>query len=244
MPEPSADDVVDDDGGWRALLRPSVSQLVVALLIGALAFAITAQISDDGTDDYSGVRGEELVELLKSLDVANERLGTQIDDLTTTRNGLLSSTRRSEQAEKQAKLRAEQLAILAGTAGATGSGIELVINDPDEQIDAPALLDAIEELRDAGAEAIAINGVARVVAQTYFLDDEDQIRVGGREIKRPYRIEAIGDSSDLAEAVRFRGGLIDRVANRGGSAFVSEKDKVTITALADVKSPEYARPTS
>jgi len=233
-----------ESSGWRGLLRPSVSQIVVALLIGGLAFAITVQINDEGSDDYSAVRGEELVELLKSLDVANERLGTQIEDLTATRNGLLSSTRRSEQAEKQAKARAEQLAILAGTASATGSGIELVINDPDERIDAPTLLDAIEELRDAGAEVIAINGVARVVAQTYFLDDEDQIRVGGREIKRPYRIEAIGDSGDLAEAVRFRGGLIDRVADRGGSAYVTEKDKVTITALADVKSPEYARPTN
>jgi len=230
--------------GWRELLRPSVSQVVVALLIGGLAFAITVQINDAGEEDFSNVRGEELVELLKSLDVANERLNTQIEDLTATRNGLRSSTRRSEQAKKEAKLRAEQLAILAGTSGARGSGIELVINDPDEQIDAPALLDAIEELRDAGAEAIAINGVARVVAQTYFLDDDGQIRVGGREIKRPYRIEAIGDADDLAEAVRFRGGLIDRVANRGGSASVTEKDRVTITALADVKSPEYARPTS
>jgi uncharacterized protein YlxW (UPF0749 family) len=240
MPEASR----PDQKGWRELLRPSVSQVVVALLIGGLAFAITVQINDDGQDDYSGVRGEELVELLKSLDVANERLNTQIEDLTATRDGLLSSTRRSEQAEKQAKQRAEQLAILAGTSGATGSGVELVINDPDERIDAAQLLDAIEELRDAGAEAIAINGVARVVAQTYFLDDEDQIRVGGREIKRPYRIEVIGDADDLAEAVRFRGGLMDRVANRGGSASVTKKDKVTITALADIKSPEYARPTS
>ncbi len=234
----------DRSQGWRRLMRPSVSQLVVALLIGGLAFAITVQIGDDGTDDYSGVRGEELVELLKSLDTANERINTQIEDLRETRNDLRSSTRRSARAEKQAKLRAEELAILAGTSGATGSGIELVINDPDQQIDAAALLDAIEELRDAGAEAIVINGVARVVAQTYFLDDEDQIRVGGREIKRPYRIEAIGDADSLAEAVRFRGGLIDRVANRGGSASVTEKDKVTITALADVKTPEYARPTS
>ncbi|MET0931097.1 MAG: DUF881 domain-containing protein [Aeromicrobium sp.] len=242
MPEQSGEPVAPQ--GWRALLRPSLSQVVVALLIGALGFAITVQVRDDGTDDYTGVRGEELVELLKSLDTANERLATQIEDLTTTRDGLLSSTKRSEKAEQQAKLRAEELAILAGTAGATGPGIQLTINDPDKQLDAAAMLNAIEELRDAGAEAIVINGVARVVAQTYFLDDEDQIRVGGREIKRPYRIEAIGDAHDLAEGIRIRGGLIDRVADRGGSAFVSEKDKVTITALADVTRPEYAEPSS
>ena len=228
----------------RSLLRPTVSQVVVAILIGGLAFAMVVQISRDDSDNYAGVRGDDLVVLLKSLDAANERLGTQIDELTATRDGLLNSTQRSEQAEKQAKLRAQQLAILAGTSGATGPGVEVVINDPNKDIDASALLDAIEKLRDSGAEAIAINGVARVVAQTYFLDDDDEIRVGGREIKRPYRIEAIGDASVLAGAVRFPGGLIDGISTRGGTATVTEKDKVTITALADIKTPEYARPTS
>jgi uncharacterized protein YlxW (UPF0749 family) len=234
----------DRPTGWRALLRPGWTQGIVALLIGALGFAITVQVRDDGTDDYSGVRGEELVELLKSLDTANERLGNQIDDLKSTRDGLLSSTRRSERAEKQAKLRADDLAILAGTAGATGPGVELVIRDPDNRLDASTLLDAVEELRLAGAEAIVVNGVARVVAQTYFLDDDDQVRVGGREVKRPYRIEAIGDARDLAEAIEIRGGLVDRVEIRGGSVSVNQLDKVTITALADVTTPELARPSS
>lgn len=224
--------------------RPSLSQVIVAILIGGLAFAMVVQIQHDDSDDYSNVRGDDLVELLKSLDAANERLGTQIDELTATRNGLLNSTKRSEEAEKQAKLRAEQLAILAGTSGATGPGVEVVISDPGKNIDASALLDAVEKLRDAGAEAIVINGVARVVAQTYILDDDDQIRVGGREIKRPFRIEAIGDASTLSGAVRFPGGLIDGIKNRGGTATVTEKDKVTITALADVKTPEYARPST
>jgi uncharacterized protein YlxW (UPF0749 family) len=224
--------------------KPSVSQVAVAILLGGLAFAITLQIRQADTTDYSGVRGDELVELLKSLDSANERLGTQIVDLTATRNDLLSSTKRSKEAEKQAKERAEQLGILAGTSGATGPGVRLVIDDPEHAIDAPSLLDAIQELRDAGAEAIVINGVARVVAQTYFLDDDDAIRVGGLEVKRPFTIEAIGDPSTMAEAVRIRGGLVDRIKNRGATAVVSTVDKITITALADVKSPEYARPTS
>ena len=232
------------DNRWRSLFRPTVSQEVVAILIGGLAFAITVQIRDADGDDYSNVRGEDLVELLKGLDAANERIGIQIDELTETRNGLLSRTKLSERAEQQAKVRAEQLAILAGTSGATGPGVEIVITDPNKDIDASALLDAVEQLRDAGAEAIAINGVARVIAQTYFLDDDDGIRVGGREVKRPYVIEAIGDASTLAGAVRFPGGLIDDTSSRGGTATVTEKDKVTITALADIKTPEYARPSS
>jgi uncharacterized protein YlxW (UPF0749 family) len=228
----------------RFNMTASLSQIAVAILIGALAFAIIVQVRDDGSEDFAGVRGENLVELLKSFDSANERLGTQIDELTQTRDDLLSSTRRTEQAEKQAKLRSEELAILAGSVSATGQGIQVTIYDPQEVIDAGSLLDAIEELRDAGAEVIAINGVARVVAQTYFLDDEDQIRVGGREITRPYRIDVIGDKTVLAKAATFPGGVVDSIETRGGSVQVTEKDKVTITALADVKSPEYARSTS
>ncbi len=229
---------------FRRWSRPTGMRLVMAVLIGILGFAITTQISQDDATDYTSVRGVELVELLKSIDAANERLGTQIDELTETRDDLLTSSRRSEDAEKQARKRSEQLAILAGSAGATGPGVAVTIDDPDEAVSANQLLDAVQELRDAGAEAIAVNGTARVVAQTYFLDDERAVVIGGREVKRPFVIEAIGDPDTMSEAVRFRGGLVDRVANVGGTATVVERDKVTITALADVKGPEYARPRS
>jgi uncharacterized protein YlxW (UPF0749 family) len=228
----------------RRWSKPTAPHLAVGVLIGALAFAVTVQVGQDDATDYSSVRGVELVELLKSIDAANERLAGQIDDLTATRNDLQNSTQRSAEAEQQARKRAEQLAILAGSAGASGPGVSVTLRDPQKAGAAGPLLDANEERRDAGAGAIVINGTARVVAQTYFLDDEGSIRVGGREIKRPFVIEAIGDPDTMAEAVRFRGGLIDRIANVGGTATVTEEKKLTITALADVKSPEYARPTS
>lgn len=229
---------------WRSLLRPASSQLVVALLLAGLAFAMTIQVRHKDKADYSGVRGIELVELLRSIDSANERISTQVSELTITRNDLLSSTKKSAEAERQARKRADDLSILAGSAGASGPGVTLTIDDPDSRIDAAALLNAIEELRDAGAEVIAVNGSARVVAQTYFLDDGNAVRVGGREVKRPFTIEAIGDPSTMAEAVRFRGGLADKVQSRGGTLTVSVSDKITITALADVKRPEYAQPSS
>ncbi len=228
----------------RRWSRPTVMHLLIGGLIAVLGFGMATQFVQDDATDYTSVRGVELVELLKSIDAANERLGTQIEDLTQTRDELLSSTRRSEDAEEEARKRSDQLAILAGSAGATGPGVAVTIDDPDEAVSANQLLDAVQELRDAGAEAIAINGTARVVAQTYFLDDEGSVVVGGREVKRPFVIEAIGDPATMSEAVRFRGGLIDRVSNAGGKATVEERDKVTITALADVKGPEYARPTS
>lgn len=232
------------DRNWRSLLKPASSQLVVAVLLAGLAFAMTVQFRHKDPADYSGVRKGDLVELLRSLDAANERITSQVTDLTTTRDDLLSSTRKSQEAEDQARKRTGDLGILAGSVGATGPGIEVTIDDPKNKVDAAAMVDAVEELRDSGAEAIVINGTARVVAQTYFLDDVDSIRVGGREIKRPFIIEAIGDPSTMAEAVRIRGGLADKVQTRDGTVTISTRDKITITALADVKRPEYAQPSS
>ncbi len=220
------------------------TQLVMAALLGGLAFAVTVQVRGDDTDTYSTLRQTELVELLRSLDAANERASEQVDELTRTRDELASSSAQSQEAQRQADKRAQQLGILAGTLGARGTGVELVVEDPDGEVNAAILLDAVEELRDAGAEAIVVNGTARVVAQTYFVDEGDEVRVGGRTLTRPFVIEAIGDPSTLAEAMRIRGGLLDRVENGGGTLEIVERDTITITALADTQAPEYARPSS
>lgn len=224
--------------------RPYGRQLVVAALLGALAFTFTIQVRQEDSASYSTLRQTDLVELLKSLDSANERASEQVEDLTRTRDELATSTQQSKEAQAQADRRAAQLGILAGTLGARGQGVELTIEDPDKKVNAAILLDAVEELRDSGAEAIVVNGTARVVAQTYFLDDGDDVRVGGRAVSRPFVIEAIGDADTLAEAMRIRGGLLDRVEANGGDLRVKKRAKITITALADTQAPEYARPSS
>ena len=64
------------------------------------------------------MRGVELVELLKSTDAANDRLGLQIAELSAKRDHLRQSTEQSVEAAQEARRRAAQLAILAGSAAA------------------------------------------------------------------------------------------------------------------------------
>lgn len=215
-------------------------KVAVGCLLGLLGFAMTVQIGQVEQDAFA-VRDTELVELLKSLDAANERIDGEIDELRTARSGLRSSSKLNAEAAEQAKRRADELAILAGSVAATGPGIVLTIEDQDNLVDAAMMLDIVEELRDGGAEAIAINGTVRVVVQTYFSDHSGAIRVAGREIAAPYVIEAIGDPQTLSGAMSIRGGVLDRLANRGASGRVAREDSITITVLADVKTPEYAQ---
>lgn len=233
MPEPE-----------RRRRRASVrGRLAVGALIGLLGFAATVQIAPGrDEEDLASLRGVELVELLRSVDAANDRLAQQVDELTRTRDELLASRDDPDEARRQAELSADQLAIVTGSVGARGPGVRVRINDPDRQVDAGLLLDVVEELRSAGAEAIVVNGTARVVAQTYFLDDDGGVRVGGREVVAPYVVEAIGDPQTMVEALQFRGGVLERISSRGASASATAVESVSITALADVRSPEYARP--
>ena len=119
------------------------SRWLVAFLIGALAFAITVQWrQSEETEDFSGVRGAELVELLKSLDATNTRLNEQIETLTATRDELQNSTENSVEATDAAKRRADELEILAGTVGAQGEGIEITVTAPAGNEKPTAVFDA------------------------------------------------------------------------------------------------------
>lgn len=217
--------------------------IVAALMVAILGFAITVQIrQDDSVQDFSNVRGADLAEILKSIDATNQRLAAQIEELTSTRNELQTNSSNSESAEKAARERADAMAILSGSVGAKGPGIQITVTAPDEGITSSVLLDAIQEMRDAGAEAMVINGVARVVAHTWFADDEAGVRVGGRILQPPFVIEVIGDPHTLDKAVQFRGGLTDRVESRGGTVDVAKRKTISITALADELEGQYARP--
>jgi uncharacterized protein YlxW (UPF0749 family) len=100
------------------------------------------------------------------------------------------------------------------------------------------LLDAVQELRDAGAEAIQINQV-RVVAQTAFeAGANDAVVVGGVTIGKgtgTYRITAIGDSATLASSLRIPGGVVESAKTDGVKVVIVEKSEVKVSAVLPAK---------
>jgi len=224
--------------------RPSRAQVVVAALLAILGLAATVQVRANRTEGvYPGARPGDLVQLLDSLDAANSRAEKQIAELEATRRELQTSTDRQRAALRAAREEATTLAILAGTVPATGPGVVIGIEDPGDAISAATMLNAIEELRDAGAEAIEINDSARVVAQTYFADGEGGVTVDGVQLDPPYVIDAIGSPATLSVAVSFPGGLEDEVTALGGRVEIEQADAVDVTTLAEARTPEYAAPT-
>ena len=227
----------------RSLLRPSRGQAVVAVLVGLLAFAAVTQVRISSHDDtYAGLRQDQLVQALDGLQAASRKSERDIADLQQTRDQLTSSTRRRAAALAQAQKELATLSVLAGTTAATGPGIQVTIQDPRGGFSLTHLLDGVEELRNAGVEAIQINDRVRVIAQTYFEDDPQGIVVDGTLLKAPYVLDAIGSPDTLAGALNFQGGFVDDVKLDGGSVTIKKEDKVSVTVTRTPSQPRYAVP--
>ncbi|WP_432950189.1 DUF881 domain-containing protein [Kribbella sp. CA-253562] len=229
----------------RAGFKPSRGQAIVAVVLALVACTAVVQVRVNRADDgYQNARREDLIAILDGLNQNNRRLESEITELEERKNTLSSSADKAQTAREQAEQQVRTLGILAGTLPAQGPGVRITLNDPEGKMTSGNLLDAIEELRDAGAEAIQINGSVRVVASTDLIDDAPGVRVDGQKVTSPYVIEAIGESHNLAEAANFPGGLVSEVTGPqiGGTAEVTELRQVQITALHAPEEHRYARP--
>jgi len=229
----------------RAALRPRVTrgQLVVGLLLAVLGFGLALQVRSNRSEEVlAGARQSDLVGILDDLTDRADRLEAEARELEVTRDRLASGSDRTRTALTEIRKRAETLGILAGTVPARGPGIELTVTDPGGTVRAAALLDAVQELRDAGAEAIQI-GPVRVVASTSFVDgDPGVVVVDGQRLEPPYRFRVIGEPATLAAAMEIPGGVLEALRRDGADGTVVERVEVTVDALRPLAPRQYARP--
>jgi uncharacterized protein YlxW (UPF0749 family) len=231
---------------WASLLRmgrprATRANVFAAVLAIGLGFAIATQVQQTNQSGLEQLREDELVRVLDDVNQEQGRLGNDTRALETTRDRLLSGVDSSTEALRAAQDRLDTLGILAGTAPATGPGVLITVTDPDHKVTAALLLDALQELRDAGAEAVQINGV-RVVADTWFSDADGGVEVSGERLASPYVIRAIGDSATMASAMDIPGGVSESVRREGAVSEVKQLPKVDVTALHSLEEPRYARP--
>ena len=235
---------------WRELVRdfvkPGRAQVVFAAILLVCGLAVAMQVRTQSTEtDYSTLRRADLIQLLDDLTAQSRRLEAEIAELEATQRQLQSGVDSERVAREEAQRRLDVLAILGGTAPAVGRGVRITITDPQRKVTAELLLNTIEEMRDAGAEVIAINGAVRVVASTWFGSGTDgALLVSGQPISRPITIEVIGDPHALTEAARFSGGVVSEVEGSriGGRVDIVTDDRLAITAVVAPPANRFAKP--
>jgi uncharacterized protein YlxW (UPF0749 family) len=119
------------------------------------------------------------------------------------------------------------LRIANGLVEVSGPGIVVELSDPISVLD---LYDLINELRNAGSEALALNG-HRIVVWTAISSDGERTTVDGQPLQPPYYLEAIGDAPTLEVALLRPGGLISLLnqQRRISPITVHTREKLTLT---------------
>jgi uncharacterized protein YlxW (UPF0749 family) len=236
--EPAAGEPVERHRHRRSV-RVSAGA-VIAVLTALLGFAIVVQVrANSSSDNLSNLRDDDLIGILDNQNSRADRLRQEIADLQTTLRRLSDSGDRSAAAKQQAQQEANALGVLLGTLPATGVGVVVTITDPQHKLAAEDLLDVIEELRGAGAEAIQF-GTVRVSTSTAFTQNGIQVAVDGVVQAAPYRVVAIGDPKTLDTALNIPGGVASVVRAAGGQLHVTEARSVTIRVTRALAKPKYA----
>ena len=119
--------------------------------------------------------------------------------------------------------------------------MRVTIQDPNGALKASQMFNVLEELRNAGAEVVELNGV-RLVTSTWFEDEGGAIVVDGTALSSPYEWTVVGDPETMDRALEIPGGALATVRTAGAEASTALEDEVKITAVAPPQEPEYAQP--
>jgi uncharacterized protein YlxW (UPF0749 family) len=203
----------------RLVVVGVLTGLVALLAVLQLRSQVEVQRSLDTQDNTS------LAFLIDDLHRANDSLQTQATELTVQRDQLRSSGGRAAQPALEDER--QRLRLVEGLDPVHGPGVVISVDAPLSAID---LQDAVNNLRVAGAEAIAVND-HRVIASTVVGQAGTTVTIDGGAVRGPWTFQAVGDPvrlSDLAEQMTRS----LRADGRVRSAGYRSQDRVEIRATA------------
>ena len=222
--------------------RDPLAAALIGVLTLLLGFAFAVQVRAVGEDqEYAGAREEDLVRILDELNAREERLRDQIADQRSALQQLTSSDSQSATALEEARARAESIGILNGTIAAQGPGLVMTIRDAADKVRVSDIVDAIQELRGAGAETMQIDGV-RVGVSTAVTGNPGSLMVDGRPVTSPYEFVVVGSPQNMETALNIPGGVVQDLTRQGASVTITQSDQVVVDALRPLDTPQYASP--
>jgi uncharacterized protein YlxW (UPF0749 family) len=241
-PAPAEPAVAEEATARKGRRSDRLAAALIGVLTLLLGFAFAVQVRSVGHDqDYTGAREEDLVRILDDLNAREERLREQLTDQRSALQQLGSSDSRSAAALKEARRQSEAIGILNGTIAARGPGLIMTIRDPGDNVRVSDVLDAIQELRGAGAETMQIDDV-RVGVSTAITGRPGSLMIDGHPISAPYEVLVIGEPQYMETAMNIPGGVVQHIENLGGTVAVAQSSDVVVDALRPLDTPQYASP--
>jgi uncharacterized protein YlxW (UPF0749 family) len=208
-----------------------IAATIVALFLGVL---VVTQIK--AQDVYSRSLQLEtpssLTTLIANLAERNNGLREEIFDLRLRTESARQDASNGTGSLTEAQRQLAQLEVFAARTAVKGQGISVKV---DGAFDDKALSDLINELRNAGAEALAINGV-RVGPRSWFgIANDRALTVDAAAIRGPWTVSAVGAPEVMYVAMTRTGGIIGQfeLIYRSTRFSVDRESALSLPSLAN-----------
>jgi uncharacterized protein YlxW (UPF0749 family) len=214
-----------------------VSLFGVALLIGVL---LVGQLrSQARPTEISSLPAQELSQLIETLSQRNRELRTALADLRETLREYRVAGSQGQSALDVSREDLRRITAFGGLAAVEGQGIVLEV---EGDLDAIALNDLLNELRNAGAEALAVDQI-RITHRSVAVQGPTSLLIDGLEIGGRFRLQAIGSPEGLLSTVERPGGIIPQLEQFIGASIVArQSDRVALPATSASLAPQVAQP--
>lgn len=203
---------------------------IVCIVLVSVMLMQFRTIEQTDITEIENMRESELRTALSEWKTRYEEIATQLDDVRSRINEYNQTIEDNEAASELVDEELSESNILVGKTDVYGEGVTVTLSDGDVAVAAENLIDLVNELRYAGAEAISINE-NRVLATTDIIDmaDYTYIMVNLQRIQGPYVVKAIGNKEQLSSILNMKGsGFIDRAKTSGINASSSMQNRVEI----------------
>ena len=214
-----------------------VSLFAVAVIIGLL---LVGQLRSQARPiELSNLSAQELSGLIDQVSSRNTELSEGLDELNTQ---IRDYERASVEGQSDIVISEEALLgidAFGGLVGVEGQGIRIMA---EGSFDPVAVNDLIHELRNAGAEAIAIDDI-RITAQSVAVLGTSAIEIDGVPIGPSFEVRAIGSPDGLTAAIERPVGILSLYEQSIDARFaVSQVDTLELPPTARDHVPAAARP--
>jgi len=185
------------------------SRLSVAAVAALLGILAVGQLRGQaGVPGLSTLTVTELTQLIANVTAGNDQLRDEVADLTRQEAKLIESRDRGETTVGELAADLARIRAWAGLTPVSGQGIAITVNGA---IAGVGIEEILNELRNAGAEAIAVDGV-RVVAGVVVAGEAGSLSIANSALGESFEIRAIGSPQILTGTLTRTGGVIPQVS--------------------------------
>ncbi len=216
---------------------------LMCLILTALIFMQVKTISQTNISELEIMRESELKTEITTLKTKHDEVVAKIKEnnekILEYENASIKGEEASELLQKELK----ETEDLLGKNSVTGEGIVITMSNTGTTIiSASDLLELVNILRDAGAEAISINE-HRIVYDSYISYVSGSfITIKGERVVAPFTIKAIGNTTYLESAVaQKKYGYIDTKISEGKEINLERQNNITIAAHNKSLEYEYVK---